>query len=90
MLLQGAPSGKLLIPLNRRDVRVLVLLRGDAASAGHHAVAREENMRERRRMKEPRMPARAKGIGLAEKETREILVSSNMARWRIKFACHST
>jgi Phage integrase family len=36
------PSGKLLIPLERRDVRVVVLLRGFAASAGHLAVARAE------------------------------------------------
>ncbi len=53
LLLQGSPpSGKLLIPLERRDVRVVVLLRGFAASAGHLAIARTELMRERRRMKE--------------------------------------
>jgi hypothetical protein len=34
-----------------RDVRVVVLLRGFAASAGHLAVARAELIRERRRMK---------------------------------------
>ena len=53
----------LLILKTRRDVRVVVLLRGfhlrasryggqDAASAGHHAVARAELTRERWRMKE--------------------------------------
>jgi len=64
LLLSGSPpSGKLLIPLERRDVRVVVLLRGFhlrasryggqvAASAGHLAVARAELRRERRRMKE--------------------------------------
>jgi hypothetical protein len=36
----------------RRDVRVVVLLRGLAASAGHLAVARDEVTRERRPMKE--------------------------------------
>jgi hypothetical protein len=52
-LLSGSPpSGKLLIPLARRDVRVVVLLRGFAASAGHLAVARAGRRRERRRMKE--------------------------------------
>jgi hypothetical protein len=38
--------------LKRRDVRVVVRLRGEAATARHLAVARAEFRRERRRMKE--------------------------------------
>jgi hypothetical protein len=41
LLLRGSPpAGKLLIPLERRDVRVVVRLRGYAATARHLAVAR--------------------------------------------------
>jgi hypothetical protein len=43
---------KLLILKIRRDVRVVVRLRGEAATARHLAIARAGLRRERRRMKE--------------------------------------
>ena len=64
LLLQGSPpSGKPLIPLERRDVGVVVRLPGEAAPARHLAVARDGLKRERRRMKEHAWKAiRAKRI----------------------------
>jgi len=68
LVLRGSPpAGKLLIPLERRDVRVVVPFAASAfalrrtsrryggrvaATAGHLAVARAGLRRERRRMKE--------------------------------------